>query len=187
MKAKSPIVKVDWTGRMEVYSSSDYLPIRALAHRLKDGDKDGITKAAAIMADLVKEVPDYQHSVLVPMPGRKGSAGYTKALADEIAGLLGLEVSDMLTVKPHKPLYDRKAKKGIDGLKPFKFIVNDQIPEKPILIDNVLDTGTTAMSAFRAPCRAWEYSQLQTVQLSHHSEHEGSGETRSQNAGRTER
>ena len=29
------------------------------------------------------------------------------------------EVSDMLTVKPHKPLYDRKAKKGIDGLKPF--------------------------------------------------------------------
>lgn len=150
MKTKSPIVKVDWTGRMEVYSSSDYLPIRALAHRLKDGDKDGITKAAAIMADLVKEVPDYQHSVLVPMPGRKGSAGYTKVLADEIAGLLGLEVSDMLTVKPHKPLYDRKAKKGIDGLKPFKFIVNDQIPEKPILIDNVLDTGTTAMSAFRA-------------------------------------
>ena len=61
MKAKSPIVKVVWTGRMEVYSSSDYLPIRALAHRLKDGDKDGITKAAAIMADLVKEVPDYQH------------------------------------------------------------------------------------------------------------------------------
>lgn len=40
---------------MEVYSSSDYLPIRALAHRLKDGDKDSITKAAAIMADLVKE------------------------------------------------------------------------------------------------------------------------------------
>ena len=149
---KSPIVKVDWTGRMEVYSSSDYLPVRALAHRLKDGDKEGITKAAAIMADLVKSVPDYQHSILVPMPGRKGSAGYTKVLADEIAGQLGLEVSDILTVKPHKPLYDRKAKKGIDGLKPFKFLVNDQIPEdkKPILIDNVLDTGTTAMSAFRA-------------------------------------
>lgn len=121
---------------MEVYSSSDYLPVRALAHRLKDGDKEGITKAAAIMADLVKSVPDYQHSILVPMPGRKGSAGYTKVLADEIAGQLGLEVSDILTVKPHKPLYDRKAKKGIDGLKPFKFVVNDQIPEdkKPILV-----------------------------------------------------
>lgn len=49
MKSKSPIVKVDWTGRMEVYSSSDYLPVRALAHRVKDGDKDGITKAAHIM------------------------------------------------------------------------------------------------------------------------------------------
>ena len=152
MKSKSPIVKVDWTGRMEVYSSSDYLPVRALAHRVKDGDKDGITKAAHIMADLVQAVPDYKDAVLVPMPGRKGSAGYTKVLADEIADSLGLEVRDILSVKPHKPLYDKKAKKGIEGLKPFKFIVNGEIPDgkKPILIDNVLDTGTTAMSAFRA-------------------------------------
>ena len=158
MKAKSPIVKVDWTGRMEVYSSSDYLPVRALAHRVKDGDKDGITKAAHIMAGLVQMVPDYQNAVLVPMPGRKGSAGYTKVLANEIANNLGLEVRDILSVKPHKPLYDKKAKKGIEGLKPFKFSVNGEIPDgkKPILIDNVLDTGTTAMSAFRAldhhPC-----------------------------------
>ena len=116
MKSKSPIVKVDWTGWMEVYSSSDYLPVRALAHRVKDGDKDGITKAAHIMADLVQSVPDYQDAVLVPMPGRKGSAGYTKVLADEIADSLGLEVRDILSVKPHKPLYDKKAKKGIEGL-----------------------------------------------------------------------
>lgn len=107
MKSKSPIVKVDWTGRMEVYSSSDYLPVRALAHRVKDGDKDGITKAAHIMADLVQAVPDYKDAVLVPMPGRKGSAGYTKVLADEIADSLGLEVRDILSVKPHKPLYDK--------------------------------------------------------------------------------
>lgn len=47
---KDSFVNVDWSGRMEVYSSSDYLPVRALAHRVKDGDKEGIDKAAAIMA-----------------------------------------------------------------------------------------------------------------------------------------
>lgn len=51
---KDSFVNVDWSGRMEVYSSSDYLPVRALAHRVKDGDKEGIDKAAAIMAGLVE-------------------------------------------------------------------------------------------------------------------------------------
>ena len=37
---KDSLVNVDWSGRMEVYSSSDYLPVRALAHRVKDGDKE---------------------------------------------------------------------------------------------------------------------------------------------------
>ena len=151
MAKREPIVKVDWTGKLQVYSFSDYLPMRALAHRVKDGDKEGIDKAAKIMAGLVMTVPDYKDGILVPMPGRNGKAGYTKALADEIASLLGLEVQDVLTVKPHKSLYEKKAKNGIDGLRPFKFVATGQIPKEkqPILIDNVLDTGTTAMSAFK--------------------------------------
>lgn len=113
MAKREPIVKVDWTGKLQVYSFSDYLPMRALAHRVKDGDKEGIDKAAKIMAGLVMTVPDYKDGILVPMPGRNGKAGYTKALADEIASLLGLEVQDVLTVKPHKSLYEKKAKMGL--------------------------------------------------------------------------
>ena len=106
-----------------------------MAHRVKDGDKEGIDKAAKIMAGLVMTVPDYKDGILVPMPGRNGKAGYTKALADEIASLLGLEVQDVLTVKPHKSLYEKKAKNGIDGLRPFKFVATGQIPKEkqPIL------------------------------------------------------
>jgi len=152
MSKKEPIVKVDWTGRMQVYSYSDYLPMRALAHRVKDGDKEGIEKAAKILSGLVLAIPEHDKGILVPMPGRKGSAGYTKELADMISSQTGLEVMDLLKVKPHKPLYDKKAKRGIDGLKPFKFTMSDAFPKDkmPILVDNVLDTGTTAMSAFRA-------------------------------------
>ena len=149
---KDSLVNVDWSGRMEVYSSSDYLPVRALAHRVKDGDKEGIGKAAGIMAGLVKAIPEYEKGVLVPMPGRSGVALYTRTLADEIATLTGLEVSDLLRGNPHQPLYEKKVKDGINSLHPFDFEVKGQIPDGkfPILVDNVLDTGTTAMSAFRA-------------------------------------
>ena len=149
---KDSFVNVDWSGRMEVYSSSDYLPVRALAHRVKDGDKEGIDKAAAIMAGLVRAIPEHEKAVLIPMPGRNGVALYTKTLADEIASQTGNDVADILKVNPHQPLYARKVEKGINSLHPFDFTVTGKIPEGkfPILVDNVLDTGTTAMSAFRA-------------------------------------
>lgn len=67
MAKREPIVKVDWTGKLQVYSFSDYLPMRALAHRVKDGDKEGIDKAAKIMAGLVMTVPDYKDGILVPI------------------------------------------------------------------------------------------------------------------------
>ena len=149
---KDSFVNVDWSGRIEVYSSSDYLPVRALAHRVKDGDKEGIDKAAAIMAGLVRAIPEHEKAVLIPMPGRNGVALYTKTLADEIASQTGNDVADILKGNPHQPLYARKVEKGINSLHPFDFTVTGKIPEGkfPILVDNVLDTGTTAMSAFRA-------------------------------------
>ena len=148
---KNPFVNVDWSGRLKVYSSSDYLPVRALAHRVKDGDKEGVCKAATIMAGLVKNIPDYKNGVLVPMPGRTGIALYTKDLAKEIGSLTGLDTCDILRSDPHKPLYDRKVKKGIESLRPFNFQATETLPKGkfPIVVDNVLDTGTTAMSAFR--------------------------------------
>ena len=52
------VVNVDWTGKMMVYSSSEYLPVRSLAHKVKEGNPEGIFKAAGILADIIKEIPD---------------------------------------------------------------------------------------------------------------------------------
>ena len=74
------VVNVDWTGKMMVYSSSEYLPVRSLAHKVKEGNPEGISKAAGILAGIIKEIPDYQNKVLVPMPGHDGwSASATAA------------------------------------------------------------------------------------------------------------
>ena len=146
------VVNVDWTGKMMVYSSSEYLPVRSLAHKVKEGNPEGISKAAGILAGIIKEIPDYQDKVLVPMPGHDGTAKYTKELCDEISSLSGLEVSDVLEGKVHESLYNKKVREGLGSLKPFEFVLRGRIPEgkSPLLVDNVLDTGTTAMSAFRA-------------------------------------
>ena len=161
------VVNVDWTGKMMVYSSSEYLPVRSLAHKVKEGNPEGISKAAGILAGIIKEIPfdiikidrsfikeipDYQDKVLVPMPGHDGTAGYTKELCDEISSLSGLEVSDVLEGKVHESLYNKKVREGLGSLRPFEFMLRGRIPEgkSPLLVDNVLDTGTTAMSAFRA-------------------------------------
>ena len=103
------------------------------------------------MAGLVKSIPDHKNGVLVPMPGRTGIALYTKDLAKEIGSQTGLAICDILKSDPHKPLYDRKVKKGIESLRPFNFQATETLPKGkfPIVVDNVLDTGTTAMSAFR--------------------------------------
>ena len=93
---KNPFVNVDWSGRLKVYSSSDYLPVRALAHRVKDGDKEGVSKAATIMAGLVKNIPDYKNGVLVPMPGRTGIALYI-CFGEPLTLISGLGIALILT------------------------------------------------------------------------------------------
>jgi len=152
MATKDNVVDVDWTGRLRVYSTSDYLPVRQLAHRVKQGDVESIKEAARKMSDLLWKMTDGKDFVLVPMPGHTGKAEYTEMLASFISQETGLEVIDALRNEQHEALYGEKAKNGIDGLTPFPMTKIRNIPEgkEAILIDNVLDTGTTAMSAFRA-------------------------------------
>lgn len=143
--------KVSWQGIMNVYSSSRYLPIRALSYGVKQGDPEAIEEASIILTKLVERVPGYKNAVLIPIPNRGGSAVNTLELANRISKELHLPVADILTGKPHKPLYNRKENKGNDGLRLLRFDTKGDIPSGKgfILIDNVLDTGTTAMSAMR--------------------------------------
>ena len=137
--------------KLNVYSFSDYRSVRFLAHDVKDGDSRSISRAAELMAHLVWCISD-ENSVLVPMPGRTGSALYTKVLAEKISELTGIQCLDCLACKPHMTQYNRKRKYGIRKMSLLHLFLTSDVPsdKRPILIDNVLDTGTTAVSAMLA-------------------------------------
>lgn len=113
----------------------------------------GYAKAAAMMTAAVRNVmPKDKQVVLVPIPNRTGRAGYTKTLAEKISEALHLPVIDALASNTHEPLYlVKKANGSIDEV-PLYFYRIRRVPRDkiPILIDNVLDTGHTAMSAYEA-------------------------------------
>jgi len=150
--AKESIVDMDWTGRLQVYSCGEYLNVRSLAHQVKEGRKDAIEKAAIEMAKVAVKIPNYQDYRLVPMPGHEGKPTYTLDLALELASLTANYVCDFLRSTPGDTLYEQKRKNGIEGLRPdaFETLGHFSLDYRPIFIDNVLDTGTTAMSAFKA-------------------------------------
>ena len=112
-----------------------------------------IAKAAAMMTAAVRNVmPKDKQVVLVPIPNRTGRAGYTKTLAEKISEALHLPVIDALASNTHEPLYlVKKANGSIDEV-PLYFYRIRRVPRDkiPILIDNVLDTGHTAMVAYEA-------------------------------------
>lgn len=137
--------------KLNVLSFSDYVSVRYLAHGVKDGDCISIDRAAEMMAHLVSCAAD-ENSVIIPIPGRTGETTYMRAIADRISELTGVSTWDNLRSQPHISQYIRKRKFGISGMSLLNFFLKESFPQgvTPILIDNVLDTGTTAMSALRA-------------------------------------
>lgn len=146
------INEVTWKGKMTVLSASPYLETRALAHGVKEKEEKSLERASDILAALVRRIPNHQESVLVPIPNRSGKAEYTLTMAENIGKQLGIPVADILTGDEQESMYERKKETGYDNihLKDFKSLPTDVGNRNYILIDNVLDTGSTAMSALRA-------------------------------------
>lgn len=136
-----------------VSSVAGYAKVAPIARKVKAGDGMAIAKAAAMMTAAVRNVmPKDKQVVLVPIPNRTGRAGYTKTLAEKISEALHLPVIDALASNTHEPLYlVKKANGSLDEV-PLYFYRIRRVPKDkiPILIDNVLDTGHTAMAAYEA-------------------------------------
>ena len=139
-----------------VSSVAGYAKVAPIARKVKAGDDMAIAKAAAMMTAAVRNVmPKDKQVVLVPIPNRTGRAGYTKTLAEKISEALHLPVIDALASNTHEPLYlVKKANGSLDEV-PLYFYRIRRVPRDkiPILIDNVLDTGHTAMAAYEALSR----------------------------------
>ena len=136
-----------------VSSVAGYAKVAPIARKVKAGDEMAIARAAELMAAAVRNVmPMDRPVVLVPIPNRTGRAGYTKTLAEKISEALHLPVIDALASNTHEPLYlVKKANGSLDEV-PLYFYRIRKVPKEkiPILIDNVLDTGHTAMAAYEA-------------------------------------
>lgn len=118
-----------------------------VAHKLKEGDTDCYKYAARQMAELLPK-----NAVLVPIPGRHGKADQTMQLCRDIASYTKLPIVDALRGNDRESQYEAKYKgRSLSeeqlGFRKVLPLPSDRVP---YLIDNVVDTGTTAKAAVKA-------------------------------------
>jgi predicted amidophosphoribosyltransferase len=134
---------------LEILSVASYYHTpgaRQLAHAIKRGDEAAITSAAEAMALLVPP-----GAVLVPIPGRTGKATVARRLAEVIAERTGAVVADVLEGAERESLYDLKRRGVTPTLKSLGMRrIGELPPGTPVLVDNVVATGTTAAAAAAA-------------------------------------
>ncbi len=143
--------------KLNVIGASDYESVRSLCHRIKEGDREAIALAGRL---LQRRIPD--GAVLVPAPGHLGYASHTRLLADSVRDAASREgrtmtVFDCLGCAPHEPLYDlKKAGKDVSETDldvRFRHVSHKRLFTRlrrsgrtVVLLDNVVDTGKTALS-----------------------------------------
>ncbi len=118
---------------------------RTLAHAAKRGVAAAIRQMAGELAALVPA-----GAVLVPMPGRTGRATVAWRLARALCAMTGNPVADVLRGPSRPSLYDLK----LEGRPITPDLLGLRLegrlpPGVPVLLDNVFDTGTTALAALR--------------------------------------
>lgn len=119
---------------------------QAVAHAMKH-DIEAVRYVACILAKLIP-----QNSVLVPVPGHHGYADHTLLLANEINSIIGIPVADVLKGKERKSLYQAKKDGTLLSEDDLTFRLCGILPDccTPVILDNVVGTGTTVLSAAKA-------------------------------------
>lgn len=115
---------------------------RLLAHQLKCGS----LLAAKIMAkDMVNLLPP--RGILVPIPGRTGSATSSLWIAKLLSRSSGLPVRDVIFGCSRESVYALKKRDIAVSTDFFNFSLRSKISGNIILIDGVCSTGITGKAA----------------------------------------
>lgn len=117
--------------------------LRTLARLVKIGKRSAIERVAELMA---ARIPN--GCSVVPMPSHSGRA----TVMLEVARLVckrreDLQLCDVLTCEPHAGVFEAK-RNGLDV--PSVRMSAREMPQDAVVIDNVIDTGTTWNAARRA-------------------------------------
>lgn len=120
-----------------------------LCHKLKENDPQAITYCAR---QLVKMLPE--NAVIVPIPGHHGFALQTLYLARAINEQSGgiIPVANVLKGNSRMSNYQAKKEGSLLPAEELGFRQVAPLPKGkvPYLLDNVVDTGTTAKAAINA-------------------------------------
>ena len=115
------------------------------------------------------------NAVLVPIPGRHGTPDQTMRLCRDIASYTQLPILDALRGKERESQYEAKYKGRSLTEEQLGYRQIANIPQGRILylIDNVVDTGTTAKAAVKALGGGVVLSYAMSDTLLSHNVHEG--------------
>ena len=118
-----------------------------ISHDLKHAEKDAIHYAARKMAALVP--PD---SIIVPIPNHHGTAKETLFLAKAVAEYSHSFIANILIGKARESNYLMKKLGSPLTEEQMGFRQTKPLPEgiTPIIVDGVVDTGTSAKAAVHA-------------------------------------
>ena len=119
----------------------------SIAKKVKEENPDAIAEAAYQMSIRIPK-----GSILVPMPSRTGNATYTVKLAEAIAKATDSEVRDVLKGKARMSVYEAKQKGVKMTPEDLGMYTTEELPKGKniVIIDNVIDKGTTALAAVSA-------------------------------------
>ena len=149
-----------------ILTLGDYSLQRELCHRVKTSSLPSLREAAGKLAAGLDFPAD---GVLIPVPSHLGTATDTLLLCNELSRLTGLPVCDALTCSGHDSLYLlKKAGSPLPDITSMDFRLKAELPTglRPLLVDNVISTGTTMKGALSAvpggiPCSiAIDYARL---------------------------
>lgn len=126
--------------------------LRDIAKAIRAGDTSVIKRAADILAPLIKDT-----DCIVPMPSRDGSLKEIHFLCHELSRRLDIPVLYMIKTKKDRPSmceakHDLKEGKAERLPYPEELMMVRSIihPLRPVIIDNVIASGTTAVAALNA-------------------------------------
>lgn len=117
---------------------------RELSHRFKNNDPEAIEIIAKKLSKFVSSSDN-----LIPVPSRNGIATNTLDLAYAISDITGSGVYDIIIGKSRESLYAIKKRGDSVSSVDFGYTLKGKIPNNPVLIDGVYDTGTTLRNALR--------------------------------------
>ena len=149
-----------------ILTLGDYSLQRELCHRVKTSSLPSLREAASKLAEGICFPAE---GLLIPVPSHLGIATDTLLLCNELSSLTGLPVCDALISNGHDSLYLlKKAGSPLPDIPSMDFRLKAELPAglRPLLVDNVISTGTTMKAALSVvpdgiPCSiAVDYARL---------------------------